>query len=177
MKTRLIYAHMAVLALALSLMSACVGSPGKTDAYIFADENPPTVPMEAWLRTLEIVSDNLPLSSEYPIVSDSLVAIAFKYSIQLSTVKADQPYIVDLTIHERSYTADLSSLNSVMAVLNLSPSGCSDCAARVVYTESSTNSVVALYYVNMIGESVFATLSKAIADQLKELEAKATAAP
>ncbi len=155
---------------------SCATVREKTESYILADEPPLTRPMDAWLRTLEIVSDNLPLSEDYALIRDSLAAIASRHGFLLSSMQASQPYVFDLVVHERSYAVDLESKSSVMAVLNVTSS--SDGIhpkARVVYSAVTGDSIVSLYQVGEVAEKIFSSLAATLADGEAKAKSKALA--
>ncbi|MGA2975796.1 MAG: hypothetical protein ABSF77_10860 [Spirochaetia bacterium] len=167
------FAENAIIITACALALSCATTRQKTDTYIFADPLPLTRPIDAWLRTIEIVSNNLPLTEEYALVSDSLAAIASRHEFLLSSARGDQPYIVDLIIHERSYTVDLATSHSVMAVLNMdSSTDASPRVARVVYTAVTPESIVSLYQVTEICEKMLASLRKAMIEEAEKAREK-----
>jgi hypothetical protein len=150
-------------AIALCLLS-CATTRMKTEAFLFSAPEQLDSQKDAWLRTVEIVSNSLPLSEDYALVRDSLAAIGSKYDFRLSSAQGQQPFIVDLAIHEHSYIVDVTTSNSVMAILNVySSSDLSFCVARVVHSAVMADSVTSLYQVAEIAETVFASLQKEIA--------------
>jgi hypothetical protein len=167
----------ALLAIVLITISSCATVQEKTESYLFADPAQLAPPIDAWLRTVEVVSNSLPLSEDYALIGDSLVATASKYGFQLSLTHGSQPYVVDLVMHERSSVVDLSTRNSIMAILNVSTT--SEPAvgvARVVYSAVMPDSIVSLYQVTEIGEKVFASLRASVDEngrKAKEAAAKA----
>jgi hypothetical protein len=165
-------ARMILMGMIVASLFSCATVHEKTESYILAEDRRLAPPIDAWLRTVEIVSNNLPLSDDYALIRDSLAAIAFRHGFLLSPTQGRQPYVIDLVVHERSYAVDLEPSSSVMAVLNLSfLADDSRCAARVVYTAVTPDSVVSLYQVTEIAENIFASLSRALVDE----EARATA--
>lgn len=167
------FAGNAIIIAACALILSCATTRQKTDVYIFADPVPLTQPIDAWLRTIEIVSNNLPLTEEYALVSDTLAAIASRHGFLLSSTRGDQPYIVDLIIHERSYTVDLATSHSIMAVLNMDSSAdASTHVARVVYSAVTPESIVSLYQVTEICEKLLASLRKAVTEEAEKAREK-----
>jgi hypothetical protein len=159
--------------MACALMLSCATTRQKIDAYIFTDPVPLAQPIAAWLRTIEIVSNGLPLSEEYSLVRETLSAIASRHGLILSATRGDQTYIVDLVIHERSFTVDLATSYSVMAVLSVDSSAVSSARqARVVYSAATPESIVSLYQVTEICEEMFASLRKAVTEGAQKAEAK-----
>jgi len=160
----------------LVLLSSCATVREKTDAYLMAESPALTRPIAADLRSLEIVSNDLPLSDDYPLLRDSLTAIASRHGFALST-GTDAPYAVDFVLHERSYVVDLATSSSIMAVMNVKPSGGDgSTAARVIYTAVVPDSVQSFYQVNAIAEKLFVALEKALDDRAAKEKAAATAA-
>ncbi|HEY9592855.1 MAG TPA: hypothetical protein VHE79_00160 [Spirochaetia bacterium] len=158
---------LAAMAAALLLVS-CTTFREKTDPYIFGDAGRLDAPFDAWLRTIEVVSNNLPLSEDYGIIGDSLVAVASRYGVRLSRTQGSQPYVVDLVIHEHTYAVDVSTTNAVMAVLNVSESTAPDVSvARVVHSAVTPDSIVSLYEVARIDELLFSALRQQIGDSAR----------
>jgi hypothetical protein len=166
----------ALTAATVIMTVSCATVQEKTESYLF-DEHPGLLaaPLEAWLRTVEIVSNSIPLSEEYALIGDSLVATASKYGFVLSLTRGGQPYVVDLVMHERSSVVDLSTRNSVMAILNVTTSSeAPRGVARVVHSAVMPDSIMSLYRVTEIGEKVFASLRASVDERLqKEKEAGA----
>lgn len=171
----------ALMAMTVIITVACATVQEKTESFLFDGPRRLAAPFEGWLRTVEVVSNSIPLSEEYALISDSLVATASKFGFVLSVTRGDQPYVVDLVMHERSSVVDLSTRNSVMAVLNVSTSSeAPGGLARVVHSAVTPDSIVSLYQVTQIGEKVFASLRASMDERLqKEKEAgkKKPAAP
>jgi hypothetical protein len=164
-------------ALVIMLLS-CATTQEKTESFLFAEPSQLSAPIDAWLRTVEIVSNNLPLSEDYALISDSLIATASKHGFQLSLTRGTQPYVVDLVMHEHSSVVDLATRNSVMAVLNVSQlEGSPAAVARVVHSVVMPDSIVSLYQVAEIGEKVFATLRASVEDRLQKARDAAKAKP
>ncbi len=167
-------ARLVLVGTALVSLFSCATVREKIESYILAEDRNLVRPFDGWLRTVEIVSNDLPLSDDYALIRDSLTAIASKYGFLLSPTQGSQLYVIDLVIHERSYAVDLESSRSVMAVLNVSTSSdASRSAARVVYSAVAPDSVVSLYQITEIAEKIFGSLSKALAEN--DLKARATA--
>ncbi len=179
MKKHRRFAGSALLALTITTMFGCATMQEKTESYFFVDPGKLAAPIDGWLRTVEVVSNNLPLSEDYALISDSLIAIASKYGFTLSLVRTNQPYVMDLVLHEHSSVVDISTRNSIMGVLNVStlaenPVG----VARVVHSAIMSDSIVSLYQVAEIGEKVFASLRASVDDRMeKAREAAAKAKP
>jgi hypothetical protein len=174
MITRDAAAGMVLMGALMASLLSCATVREKTEAYILAEDRRLTQPVDAWLRTVEIVSNGLPLSDDYALIRDSLTAIASRHGLRLSTTRGSQPYVVDLVIHERSYAVDLEPSSSLMAVLNVSASSDDEGnVARVVHSAIATGSEVSLYQVTQIAEKIFGSLSKALADEDAKASAKA----
>ena len=167
-----------LLAAIVATLLSCATTQEKTESFLFADPGRLAPPIDAWLRTVEVVSNSLPMSEDYALISDTLVAIASKHGFQLSVTRAHQPYIVDLVVHERSSVVDLSTRNSVMAVMNVSTSSESPVGvARVVHSAVSSDSIVSLYQVTEVGEKVFASLRAAVDERMHMTKDAANAKP
>jgi hypothetical protein len=164
-------------AIAATLLS-CATVQEKTESYLFAEPELLAPPIDAWLRTVEVVSNSLPMSEDYALIGDSFIAIASKHGFQLSLTRAHQPYAVDLVLHERSSVIDLSTRNSVMAVMNVSTSSESPAGvARVVHSAVSSDSIVSLYLVIEVGEKVFGSLRAAVDERIQKAKDAAKAKP
>ncbi len=160
------------------VLASCATMQEKTESYLFTDPGKLAPPVDGWLRTVEVVSNSLPLSEDYALISDSLTAIASKYGFQLSPRQGSQPYVVDLVMHERTSVVDLATRNSIMAVLTVGassqgPSG----LARVVYSAVTPDSIVSLYQVTEIAEKVFASLRAAVDERVEKSKEAAKAKP
>ena len=176
MITRGALARMILMGTVLASLLSCATVREKTESYILAEDRQLPQPIAEWLRTVEVVSNNLPLSDDYALIRDSLTAIASRHGFLLSSTQGSQPYIVDLVVHERSYSVDLETSSSVMAILNVfSSADGTPGAARVVYSAVTPNSVESLYEVTEIAEKIFVSLSKAIADEESKARSKAAA--
>ena len=157
-----------VLATVVLTALSCVTTRATTEPFIFGDARRLAFPLEVRLRAVELVSDDLPLASDYPLIIDSLSAAASRYGFLLSSLDRGQPYLMELAIHEHSYAADLVTRTSVMAVLKVMPSPSSPASAaeaRVVYSAVGSESIVSLSYVYRIGEAMFASLRKEAAER------------
>lgn len=153
-----------VAGIVLALMS-CLSTREKMDAYVF---EAPAVLTSAWLRNVEIVADSLPLSEEYSLVSESLVAMASRQGLKLSTTCEDQPYVVDLVIHERSFAMDLSTSYSVMAMLNVASSAdANKRVACVVYSATTPESILSLFRVGQVCQKILESLQKELSVRAK----------
>jgi hypothetical protein len=167
-----------LLAATTVLLLSCVTTREKTESYLFTEPGALSPRVAAWLRTVEVVSNSLPLTEDYALISDSLIAIASRYGFQLSTTRGDQPYVIDLVMHERTSVVDLATRSSIMAVLNVSTTTESPLGvARVVHSSVTTDSIVSLYQVTEIGEKVFASLRAAVEEKLQKSQDAARAAP
>ncbi len=154
--------------LASLLILSCATVREKTETYLLGAAEPPSPPIEAWLRTVEIVSNSLPLSGDYALIRDSLTAIASRHGVRLSAAEAGQPWVVDLVVHAHTYTVDLVTSNDIMAVLNLNPvPDDANKAVRVVYAAVSPGSDVSLYQVTEIAEKVFGSLAARLEEETK----------
>jgi hypothetical protein len=159
--SRLVPVAFLVLA-ALGLLS-CATTRRRTEPYILADPAGLAAPFDAWLRTVEIVSNNLPLTQDYALVGDSLVATASRYGMRLSATRNGQPYIVDVVMHEHTYSVDISSRSSVMAILTVSgAAGTEAPVVRVVHSFVTTDSIASFSLVAEIDETLFSALRAAI---------------
>jgi len=151
------------LSLASLTALCCATTRTTTEPFIFGDARQLASPIEMRLRTVEIISNDLPLAGDYPLVVDSLSAAAFRHGFLLSPLDRGQPYLMELAIHEHSYAADLVTRTSVMAVLKVIPAPSATASlveARVVYSSVGSESIVSLSYVYRIGEAMFASLRK-----------------
>jgi hypothetical protein len=159
--------------------ASCATTRERTESFLFTDPARFQKPVDAWLQSIEVVSGGLPMTSDYAIIEDSLIAMASRYGFRLSVERTDQPYTVSLVVHEHSFTANLSMQYSAMAVLNVTE-GASAKDARVVYSAVSKDSIASLYYLNEIGEKLFAGLhskvDELLAERAKEEKAAAEAA-
>ena len=164
-------------ALAMTTLS-CATTREKTESYLFGEPARLAAPIDAWLRTVEVVSNSLPLTEDYALISDSLVATASKHGFQLSVTRGSQPYVVDLVMHEHSSVVDLATRNSVLVVLNIGElNGSATPVARVVHSVVMPDSIVSLHQVAEIGEKVFASLRASVEDRLKKERDDAKAKP
>jgi hypothetical protein len=166
----------ASIATAAVLLASCATPQRRTDPYVFTDPARLEQPFTAWLRTVEIVSNNIPLSRDYALVSDSLVATASRYGVLLSTARTGQPYAVDLVIHEHTYTLDLASVSSIMAILNVSDDA-GAAVARVVHSAVLPDSIVSLHLVAQIDETLFAALRKTVDQEARTARETAKRTP
>ena len=158
-------------------LAACATVKERTDTYLAADASTLDRPIQAWLRNLEIVSDDIPLTSDYPMLRDSLTAVASRHGIAMANPAAGQGYAVDFVVHERSYVVDLVTSHSVMAVMNVGPNrDGSPSAARVVYAAVAPDSVQSFYQIMAIAEKVFGSLEKTLDDEDARHKAAAQAA-
>ena len=168
MTTWRVGARVLVAAMTALLALSCATVREKTDTYVLSPQGPPVPPLQAWLRTVEVVSNNLPLSEDYGLIRDSLSAIASRHGVSLSSVQAGQPWVIDLVVHQHSYTVDLATSSDVMAVLNLNPApGDAASAVRVVYSAVTPDSAVSLYQVTEIAEKVFGSLAASLDAEVK----------
>jgi len=157
----------ALATLVLTTLS-CVTTQVMTEPFIFGDARRLAFPIEARLRAVELISNDLPLAGDYPLVVDSLSAAAARHGFLLSPLDRGQPYLMELAIHEHSYAADLVTRTSVMAVLKVMPSPSAPASvaeARVVYSAVGNESIVSLSYVYRIGVAMFASLRKEVAER------------
>ncbi len=155
-------------AIAVVTALACTTTRTITEPFIFGDPRQLAFPLEVRLRTVELVSNELPLVDDYPLIVDSLSAAASRYGFVLSASDRGQPYLMELAIHEHSYAADLVTRTSVMAVLKVTPAPSAPAAlaeARVVYSSVGSESIVSLSYVYRIGEAMFASLRREAAER------------
>ena len=154
------------LAGACLLLLSCATAQESSDSFLFVKATSLDHPVDAWLHSLQIVSDQLPLSSEYPLIEEAYAAVASRYGFKLSTQHTGQPYIIDISIQGRSFTTDLSTREAVLGVLDLKNSQ-SGSEARVIYSATSQHTVQSLHYVYRMGETLFASLRKTIGTDAK----------
>jgi hypothetical protein len=147
------------------LLAGCATVRQKTESCILAQSPRISLPVNACLANIDIVSDNLPLTEDYGLITDSLVAIAARHGIRLSPARGDQPYAMELSLHEHSSADDLNTRYSVMAVLDIGTSAdASRPLVRIVHSAVMRESAVSLYRVAEISEQLFAAMEKALAD-------------
>jgi hypothetical protein len=147
------------------LLAGCATVKQKTEACILSASPGITLPIEACLAGIDIASDNLPLTEDYGLISDSLVAAASRHGIRLSPTRGDQPYVMDLSIHEHSSTVGLDTRYSVLAVLDISSAADeSRPVARVIHSAVMRESAVSLYRVAEMSELLFAAMERALTD-------------
>jgi hypothetical protein len=147
------------------LLAACATVQQKTESYILTGSLRISLPINACLAGIDIVSNDLPLAGDYGLIADSLVAMASRHGIHLSPTRGDQPYSLDLSIHEHSSADDLATRYSVMAVLDVCSSADeSHPMARVVHSAVMRESAVSLYRVAEISERLLTAMEKAMTD-------------
>jgi hypothetical protein len=147
------------------LLAACATVQQRTETYLLGGSPRISLPIDACLAGIDVSSDNLPLTEDYGLIADSLVAAASRHGIRLSPTRGDQPYSMDLSIREHSSAEDLSTRYSVMAVLDLcSTADESLPVARVVHSAVMRESAVSLYRVAEISERLLAAMEKAMTD-------------
>jgi hypothetical protein len=157
-----------LLILPCLLSASCATVRQKTESYVLSKPLAMAPPIDACLAGIDIMSDNLPLTEDYALITDSLVALASRHGIRLSPTRGDQPYDLDLTIHEHSAANDLDTTYVVMAVLDIRPSsGESRPMVRVVHSAVMRESAVSLYQVAEICERLFTAMEKAVTEAVR----------
>lgn len=152
-------ARWTAVAVGCILCVSCATTRSRTDSFFFSNPLLFQKPMYALLQRVQVVSDGLPLSGDYAIIDQSIGAIASRYGFVLSTMRSGQHYDVRFTIHEHSFTANLTTRYSVLAVLNVVSAAAPHATeARVVYTATSPVSIKSLYYLYGIGVDMFSHL-------------------
>jgi len=145
------------------LLAACATLRQKTESFILSEPPRISLPVDACLAGIDIASDNLPLTEDYGLITDALVATASRHGFRLSPTAAGQPYVMRLSVHEHSSSEDLDTRYAVMAVLDIAAAAAEAAPlARVVHVAVMRESAVSLYRVARIGELLFAAMEKAV---------------